>query len=195
MVPGPPGNSTIIVSGSGRDQVISIPYAKPPATAYLVGAFILCWLGGWAFGEITAIHQIATMPAGGATAFLVFWVCMWTLGGGMAMLMVRRVFQRSVPETLSLDAGGLLQDSGMPPFQMPAARTMPTWSSLFPKRVQRRIDRSQLKSLQLREGDTRNRLTVDAGADRIELARDATDIEREWLYSVLADRYSLAKTR
>jgi hypothetical protein len=128
------------------------------------------------------------MPAGGATAFLVFWLCAWTVGGGMAMLMARRVFQRSVPETLSVSAGRLLYDSGMLPLQMSyGARSTPAWSSLFPKRTLRKIDRSQLASLRLRDGDTRNRLTVDVGADRVELARDATDVEREWLFKMISE--------
>ena len=191
-----PENSRIAVSGSSRDPVISIPYAKPPATFLPAGAFLVFWLGGWAFGEISVVRQIATTPADASTAFLVFWLCAWTVAGGMAMLMVRRVFQRSVPETLSLDAGGLLYDSGTPPFRMSyGVRSTPSWSSLFPKRTQRKIDRSQLNSLRLRDGDTRNRLTVDVGAERVELARDATDVEREWLFKMIADRYALVAER
>jgi hypothetical protein len=187
-----PENSRIAVSGSSRDPVISIPYAKPPAAFLPAGAFLVFWLGGWAFGEISVVRQIARTPADASTAFLVFWLCAWTVAGGMAMLMVRRVFQRSVPETLSLDAGGLLYDSGTPPFRMSyGARSTPSWSSLFPKRTQRKIDRSHLNSLRLRDGDTRNRLTVDVGAERVELARDATDVEREWLFKMIADRYAL----
>jgi hypothetical protein len=141
-------------------------------------------------GEISAIYQLSRgSDAGGATAFLVFWLCAWTLCGGMAMLTVRRTFQQSVPETLSLDAGGLVHDPGIPPYQMSAPRSLPAWSTLFPKRVQLKIDRTQLKSLKLRDGDTRNRLTVDAGAERVELASAATDVEREWLFRLLSDRY------
>lgn len=71
-------------------------------------------------------------------------------------------------------------------------RTFAAWSSLFPKRSLIKIDRAQLVSLRLREGDTRSRLTVDAGAQRVELASAATDVEREWLFKLLSERYSLA---
>jgi hypothetical protein len=39
--------------------------------------------------------------------------------------------------------------------------------------------------------DAGNRLTVDAGAERLDLARFAGEIEREWLYRTLARHYSL----
>lgn len=188
----PPENSTISVATSGREQIVSIPYPKPPAATYMAGVFILFWLGGWAFGEISAAHQIITMPTGGATAFLVFWLCAWTIGGLFAVLMIRRVFQRSVPEVIKLEVGGLVHDPGIPPFKMPNSRYFPVWPTLFPKRTELKIDRAQLKSLKLREGDTCNRLTVDAGAQRVELASAATDVEREWLFKLVSDRYSSA---
>lgn len=188
----PPENSTISVATSGREQVVSIPYPKPPAATYMAGVFMLFWLGGWAFGEISAAHQIMTMPVGGGTAFLVFWLCAWTIGGLLAVLMVRRVFQRSVPEMMKLEVAGLVYDPGVPPFKMPSSRSFPAWPSLMTKRTELKIDRTQLKSLKLREGDTCNRLTVDAGAQRVELASAATDVEREWLFKLLSDRYSLA---
>ena len=108
------------------------------------------------------------------------------------MLSIRRVFQRSVPEIIKLEVAGLVYDPGMPPFKMPISRSFPAWSALFPKRTEFKIDRTQLKSLRLREGDTCNRLTVDAGAQRVELASAATDVEREWLFKLLSDRYSPA---
>jgi hypothetical protein len=186
----PPDNSTISVATNGRDQIISIPYPKLPFANYLAGVFVLCWLGGWAFGEIFVAYQLATKPIGGATAFLAFWLCAWTVGGIFAMLTVRRIFQRSVPERIKLDAAGFSYDPGVAPFKMPIYRTFAAWPQLFLKRTERRFDRTQLKSLRLREGDTCNRLTVDAGAQRVELASAATDVEREWLFELLADRYS-----
>ena len=37
-----------------------------------------------------------------------------------------------------------------------------------------------------------NRLTEDAGAQRLDLAGAATEVEREWLYRLLAKRYALS---
>ncbi|RNJ43752.1 hypothetical protein B5V01_13920 [Mesorhizobium erdmanii] len=185
----PPDNSTILVATNGRDQIISIPYPKRPFANYLIGIFVLCWLGGWAFGEITAAYQLATRPFGGPTAFVAFWLCAWTVGGIFAMLMVRRIFRRPVPEVIRLDAAGVSHDPGLPPFKMPSYGTS-AWTQLFSKRTERRFDRMQLKSLRLRDGDTHNRLTVDAGAQRVEIGSAATDVEREWLFKLLSDRYS-----
>jgi hypothetical protein len=36
-----------------------------------------------------------------------------------------------------------------------------------------------------------NRLTVDVDALRLDIAQSASEIEREWLYQLLAKRYSL----
>ena len=184
----PPDNSTILVATNGRDQIISIPYPKRPFANYLLGIFVLCWLGGWAFGEITAAYQLVTRPFGGPTAFVAFWLCAWTVGGIFAMLMVRRIFRRSVPEVIRLDAAGVSHDPGLPPFKMPSYGAS-AWTQLFSKRTERRFDRMQLKSLRLRDGDTHNRLTVDAGAQRVEIGSAATDVEREWLFKLLSDRY------
>ncbi|MEI9407057.1 hypothetical protein [Mesorhizobium argentiipisi] len=191
----PPDNSAISVVTNGRDQVISIPHPKPPAATYLAGLFIFCWLGGWAFGEISAAYQLVTRPIGPPTAFLVFWLCAWTVGGIFAMLMLRRILRRSVPEVIKLDASGFSYDSGVPPFKMQYYRNFCVWSQLFPQRIEQRFDRTQIESLKLREGDTCNRLTVDAGAQRIEIGSAATDVEREWLSKVISERYSPATQR
>jgi hypothetical protein len=56
------------------------------------------------------------------------------------------------------------------------------------------LDRRSLKSLRLRETSDGNRLTVDADALRIDIAQSASEIEREWLHRLLAQRYSLSLT-
>jgi hypothetical protein len=54
------------------------------------------------------------------------------------------------------------------------------------------ISRQDLRSLRLRETEIANRLTVDVASKRIDLAQGASEVEREWLYRVLAERYALA---
>jgi hypothetical protein len=68
---------------------------------------------------------------------------------------------------------------------------MSAWRSMFPKRLQADLDRSELQSLRLREIESGNRLTVDVEAQRIEIASAASEVEREWLARLLARRYSL----
>ena len=46
-----------------------------------------------------------------------------------------------------------------------------------------------MKTLTLRETDSGNRLTVDAGAKRIDIAVDDSEIEREWLFKILKKKY------
>jgi hypothetical protein len=62
---------------------------------------------------------------------------------------------------------------------------------MYPKRTRVELDRRELQSLQLRQTDGGNRLTVDMNALRVEIGRAASEIEREWLYQTLVKRYSL----
>jgi hypothetical protein len=47
--------------------------------------------------------------------------------------------------------------------------------------------------LRLRETEGGNRLTVDLGAQRIDLASQASEVEREWLARLLTKRYGLTQ--
>jgi hypothetical protein len=62
---------------------------------------------------------------------------------------------------------------------------------MFPKRTRVELDRRNLQSLRLRETNDGNRLTVDVDALRLDIAQSASEIAREWLYELLAKRYSL----
>ena len=62
---------------------------------------------------------------------------------------------------------------------------------MFTKRTRVELDRRNLQSLRLRETNDGNRLTVDVDALRLDIAQSASEIEREWLYELLAKRYSL----
>ncbi len=67
------------------------------------------------------------------------------------------------------------------------------WNSLLSKRLRADLDRQQLQTLRLRETETGNRLTIDVGAQRLELASGASEVEREWLARLLAKRYGLTQ--
>jgi hypothetical protein len=48
--------------------------------------FLTAWLGGWGFGEISAIKELLSATSlSGKDLFLVFWLCGWTIGGGFAI--------------------------------------------------------------------------------------------------------------
>jgi hypothetical protein len=122
---------------------------------------------------------------------VIFWLGAWTVGGIFAAYMLYRIFRPAVPESLRLQANGVVYDSGIPPYQMQFnyANRQDAWKAMFQKRTFVELDRQQLKSLRLRETDSGNRLTLDVGARRIELGQAASEIEREWLFQTLTARY------
>ena len=189
MILKPPDGSKISVTTEGTDPVIVMPSGRAGAMRYFVGLFLLFWLGGWVVGFSDVLTRVLT---GKANTFLFFWLGGWTLAGIAVVLCLYRIFRPSISGSLRLMLQGVRYDSGIPPFQMNPVNQMNSWKTLFPKRTRVDIDRQKLKSLRLRETEAGNRLTVDAGAARLDIAQSASEIEREWLYQVMAKRYSLA---
>ena len=189
MILKPPDGSKISVTTEGTDPVIVVPHGSASAIRYFVGLFLLFWLGGWFVGFSSTI---STLAFGKFHPFLVFWLGGSTLAGIAMVVCLYRIFRPSISGSLRLMLQGVRYDSGIPPFQMNPVNQMNSWKTLFPKRTRVDIDRQKLKSLRLRETEAGNRLTVDAGAARLDIAQSASEIEREWLYQVLAKRYSLA---
>lgn len=187
----PPAGSQISIDRKDLDPIIIIP-AKASSMRYFGGMFLLFWLGGWVLGEKSAITELSSGRGG---PFIIFWLGGWTIGGIVAALTAYRIFRPSVPETLQLKRGSIAYDSGIPPLELNSNtrnRSMREyWSSLLSKRVRIDLDRQQLQTLRLRETETGNRLTIDLGAQRLELAPQAGEVEREWLARLLARRYSL----
>lgn len=183
-----PEGSYLIVEQTGRDAKITIPNPIR-VSQFGSGLFLLVWLGGWAAGEYFVLTELisGTGPTG-VKAFMLFWLAGWTIGGFFAMAQAYRIFAPPKPETISLDAGGMTHDTG----SLPAGRWKGlSWRVLTGRGYVTRIDRRALATLQLREAATHNRLTVDVGATRIDLAPAATDVEREWLLGAIRERYAL----
>jgi hypothetical protein len=116
-----------------------------------------------------------------------------------AALTAYQIFRPTVPETLQLKRGSVAYDSGVPPFELNKEKNRNKsfrdyWNSLLAKRLRADLDRRQLQTLRLRETETGNRLTIDLGAERLELASHASEVEREWLARLLAKRYGLTQT-
>ncbi len=65
----------------GNRIQISIPSQK----IWFTLIFLPLWLTGWAFGEISAIHQVMK---NGFSVFMMIWLTGWTIGGGFAILML-----------------------------------------------------------------------------------------------------------
>jgi hypothetical protein len=187
----PPAGSRISVATDGADPTIVVP-STGGASRYFTGLFLLFWLGMWTIGFRDAGSKVIS---GEANAFLVFWLAAWTLGGLFAAFTLYRAFRPPVPETLELKRNSMTYDSGIPPVQFNSygryRNPKDAWNSTFPKRVRVDLDRRQLQSLRLRETESGNRLTVDVDAARIDIAPNASEVEREWLARLLAQRYSL----
>jgi hypothetical protein len=191
----PPAGSTITVTTDSSDPVVTIPAGSGGISRFFVAAFILFWLGGWTMGFASAGRQVLS---GSSNPFLIFWLGGWTIGGGFAAVFLYRLLRPSVPETLRVGVGGVTYDSGIPPFRTnyyygsrQYVSRKDAWASMFPKRTVAAVDRRQMQTLRLRDTDEGNRLTVDAGAQRLDLARNASEVEREWLYRALADKYGV----
>jgi hypothetical protein len=187
----PPSGSRISVTTDGAYPLIVVPHGSGGLMRYGVGLFLLVWLGMWFAGFSSAVSKLSS---GEAHAFLVFWLVGWTLGGAFAVYYAYRAFRPSVPESLTLMPNSVTYDSGILPLQtFYSGYTSPkdAWKSMFPKRTRVELDRRKLQSLRLRETNDGNRLTVDADALRLDIAQSASEIEREWLYQLLAKRYSL----
>ena len=183
----PPSGSRISVTTDGAHPLIVVPHRSSGPMRFFVGPFLLAWLGGWFAGFSSAASKLLS---GQAPATLVFWLVGWALAGAFAAHWAYRALRPSVPESLRLMPNSVIYDSGIPPFQTYTSRT-DFWKSMFQKRTRTELDWQKLQSLRLRETNDGNRLTVDADALRLDIAQSASEIEREWLYQLLANRYSL----
>jgi len=184
----PPQGSKISVKADLGDDVIIVPSIARGGARFLFGLLLLLWLGLWTSGFRAAWSQIA---AGSANSFVVFWLGCWTVGGIFALYYLYRVLRPPVSASLRLRSTGVLYDSGIPGFKLQFGYVGPRdyWKNLFPRRTIVELSPQQLRSLRLRETDSGNRLTVDVEATRLEIAQDATEIERERLYQLLSKRF------
>jgi hypothetical protein len=198
MTPIPPTGSKITVRTDDGDPVIVIPYAAGDLARYGGGIFLLCWFAAWTVALIFVGTQIVFGFAhGGAAAFMVFWFAAAMVAEIFVGYILLRMFGPQVPETFRLKRGSLLYDSGLLPPQMSYGYVSQRdrWKSAFPKRTIVEIDRKGLQTLRLRDTDSGNRLTADVNATRLELAVNGSEVEREWLYQLIADRYALDNTQ
>jgi hypothetical protein len=84
----PPPGSSIAVATDGAATVVTIPQPSAGPMRFLVGAFMLFWLGGWYFGFSSAVSRVLAGQGGG---FLIFWLGAWTVGGAFALSMLPHV--------------------------------------------------------------------------------------------------------
>jgi hypothetical protein len=188
----PPADSKIRVeyNQEGRQEII-IPQPGSGVVRFFIGAFMLFWLGGWAVGWKSAASALLNGTRG-PEMFLIFWLGAWTVGGAFVVYFIYRTIRPSVPERMILSYSSVIYDSGISPLQLSFSfdSRMDVWKKLFQKRIKTEFDLSQLKTIRLREFDSGNRLTIDQGNKRYDLAVGASEPEREWLFRVLSGQYN-----
>ncbi len=178
----PPAGSRISIDTDGPNPIIVIPAPNNPITP-IAGLVMALWLFA---GIPVSLSTASRVLSGHGTMFLVFWAGLWTLGCVLSAYAVYRVLRRPVPGTLILKPDELCYDSGF----IPLLRKGRQFS--FPKRIRINVDRQQLQSLRLRGNVVGEwRLTVDVGADRVDIAPNVSGVERDWIARLLADHYSI----
>jgi hypothetical protein len=191
----PPIGSKISVTTEGPDEVIVIPYSGGGVLRYLAVLFMLVWLTLWTFGLAGfgwAAYSGTLQGNASAPGVAGMFVAM-ALGEIWGIFLLYRLLRPAVPESLKLQFDSVAYDSGIPPvrplFGFGYRSPADVWQALFPRRKRIELDLQQVRAIRLRETDSGNRLTFDLGSTRIDIARGATEIEREWLAKVLSERY------
>jgi hypothetical protein len=168
----PPAGSRITIATDGSDPIIVI--LKPTRLMVHIAGLLMAIL---LLGGVPALLSAASkVPSGNGNMSLVLWMGLWTPGLLFAAYALYRVLRRPVPETLILKRDGVCYDSGVVPALLNGREIS------FPKRIRLDLDRHQLQTLRLR-GNVAGawRLTVDVGANRLDIAANASGVEREWL--------------
>lgn len=185
----PPIGSDIRLTTHNGQQLVVMPKEGRGPTRLFLPLFLSVWMVGWAFGWVSAAREVL---AGEGGLFLMVWLAGWSLGGAFAGYALLRSFQAPTPEQWLLAKPSLHIDTGRSPMRHVGRQGgRASWQEMFPRRKRFELTAAELATLALRETDSGNRLTVDQGAQRIELARAVTEVEREWLYELLRLNYRL----
>lgn len=160
---------------------------------WLPAGFLLFWLCGWAAGEFFACWALIAMVFGNgfgggfewfAVGFLLFWLTFWTIGGVTAILALAALIRGPRPERIILAPELLSYDAGTAFFHNPDENSKRSFRSYWNARPQE-FARAGLGTIRLERVGERQRLSIDVGAERIEIGPTLKEPEREWLAQVL----------
>ena len=186
----PPQGSKITVSEEGLERVIRIHRKHEGVMKIVIGFLLLFWLGGWFMGVYEDFEKLISSK--GDISLLIHAVAGLAAGLGAGYLLYF-LFRPYAPETLRLGSDSVNYDTGFPAFHLELDFEEPKgkiWRPMLPKRIWIKLERQVLQTLKLREFDSGNRLTVDLNAERIDIGKTASEVEREWLYEVLSKTYT-----
>jgi len=77
----------------------------PARRNWFVMLFLVAWLGGWAFGEVSAANELFRGEGKAPIGFLAFWLVGWTIGGAFAFAAV--VWQLAGREVITVNSASL----------------------------------------------------------------------------------------
>jgi hypothetical protein len=189
MNPLPEKPTGSVIEDSVDQQGVALSWPHPPAGLWRYPAvvFIVVWLCVWAYAWVMVADQIGNGLVGG---FHVFWLVLWTLGGGVAIWMLWALVRPTRPESVRLEIDRLRYDPGQ------RAMTPGYWgwgwgwwgpppseSPQKPRSVE--AARSSIRGFVLERVGERQRLSFDNGADRVEIGAGLCEPEREWVFVVL----------
>ena len=137
------------------------------------------------------IFALGSILSGEGGSFVIFWLAAWTVGGVFAALTIKRVFQKSIPAELILETSEFRYDTGLEPFEFKSGMKSQSefWKTIVAKRKKYNLNDVAIKTIRLRDTDSGNRLTVDIDNERIDIAKGSTEIEKEWIFSILQEKY------
>ena len=190
----PPAGSLITIEHSGPHPKIVLPFRKSWKRFFHMGLLVFGTTGLlFSIGLVGSIF-LDSLEQGIRFEVIFTLVFMLVIGGGGLFTFGRRTFQKPLSAQLVISRPSLSYDTGRWPLTaaIEAAqqgRETSQMKILFPKRTVIELSPEAMQTLALREHQLGNRLTVDHGGERIELAKHLSELEREWLYAYLKSYY------
>ncbi|MBI3466147.1 MAG: hypothetical protein HY000_24295 [Planctomycetes bacterium] len=145
--------------------------------AVIFGVFLCSWLVALAF----AVYLLTRVGifGGWPTLFLIAWLTAWAAGGYFLVRVFYSLVGRRRPENVTLDWDLLRHDLGYYQYfcanYSPEPWKVPRWSPV------REIPKAEVSPVRLEDLGGRLRLTIDHGAERIEIGRFLQDGDRRSL--------------
>ena len=184
-LPSKPIGSMIDVQSDFNGTTLSWKNPRGGLGRYGTLLFLMAWMCGWAFGEVSALNSIRN---GEGELFLIFWAIGWTVGGAFCAVQIFRLARPSRPERITLDSLYLFYEPGTGPLETgsDSERTgvFKALKTLKPRR-RYRVAKKDLGEIRIDRVGERQRLSFDYGAERIEVGAYLKEPEREWLFAVL----------
>lgn len=183
-----PEGSSITIRTHFQDTILSWKArGKSGKNNWLITAFVLSWLVAWAVGEVIVLLRLkhslwsgglslpATSVAWRGLIYDLAWLGGWSIAGLLVIQALGFSLFANRPESITLSAGEFRYDPGASASSR--SRRSMTGSITMP--------RGRIPQFNLDRVGTRQRLSFDHNADRIEIGKKLREPDREWLANVL----------